>query len=115
MISNQQILAYMESGKVFSCKVVAFNRGKKKGGQVKDYPEAILVQATSDKPKTGRPPTEIEQLKKQLEDDPIKKDPNHRANYTRNIRECQDGFPTSLTRTIHIPLILEFNGQTVTP
>lgn len=108
MITTQEILAYLESGQSFSMKVVAYDRKRKKGGEIKYYPEAILVQKTENKP--TRPPTKIEQQKTELEQ--LKKDPHHKKWYTRNIQILQNGFPVGITHTIHPPLIIEFNGDT---
>lgn len=109
MISIKEILKYMESGKVFSMKVIAYDRKRKTGGQIKEYPEAILTQA----PKPDRSLTKVEQQK--LELDRLRKNPHHREHYTRNITICQEGQPTSIIHTIHPPLIIEFNGDIVVP
>ena len=103
----------MESGQAFSLKVVAYNRQRKKGGDIKEYAEAILVRPTNEGEGNGRPPTRLEQLRKELA--ACKRDPRHRKWYTRNIRILQNGFPTSIIRTIHPPLVIEFNGQKVVP
>ena len=105
----------MESGKSFSCKVVSYDRKRKKGGVVLHYPEAELVKASdADKEDSlQRMPTKMEQQHLQIE--AIKRNPHHKKWYTRNIRILQDGFPTAIIKTIHPPLLIEFNGQNVFP
>jgi len=100
MITLTEILRYMESGKPFSLKVVAYDRDRKKGGEILHFPEARLVR--HDKPSAAsRPPTKKEAL--------IERRQNHFSHYTRNIQILADGTPTSIIRKIHIPLIIEFN------
>lgn len=98
----------METGEVFSCKVVSYDRKRKKGGEIMEYAEAILVQNTKKESK-ARPKTLREQQVERLTE--IKKAPNHREWYTRNIQLLQNGHPTSLIKKIHPPLIVEFNGD----
>ncbi len=43
-----------------------------------------------------------------------KRDPNHGAHYTRNIRVIIDGHQTEILYKIHPLLIIEFNGQPTT-
>ena len=112
VISTKQMLATMEEGQPFSMVVVTYDRKRKKGGQIKEYPEAILVQADQ-KQQTNRPLTAIEAKVDRLTQ--IKKNPHHHSHYTRNIQLLQDGHPTSLIKKIHPPLVLEFNGQKVMP
>jgi len=111
MITIKNILSYMESGKPFSLTLISYDRKRKKGGQKISYPEAILVQ--KEQKQTNRTLTKIEQQKQQLAK--LKKNPNHRKWYTRNIRILQDGHHTSLIKCIHPPLIIEFNGEKVVP
>ena len=111
MITMQEMLEAMESGAPFSMKVCSYDRKRKKGGEWKFYPEAVLVQ--KEKKKEGsRPLTRIEKLQYQLHEGE-KRDPNHRKHYTRNIRVLQDGHPTGIIETIHPPLVDEFNGKTL--
>lgn len=125
IISIKECLEHMESGKAFSCRVVAYDRRRKTGGQLLDYEEAILVQNTSPSEFKGededgdpaRPMTRMEELHAmmQMSDDDNRRNPNHRHHYTRNIRILQDGHPTAIIKKIHPPLLLRFNGQTVVP
>jgi len=108
MITTAEILAYMKSGKTFSMKVCSYDRSRKKGGKVREFPEAILTQAG---PIASRPPTSIE--KKQAELARIRKNPHHRSHYTRNITILANGRKTSIVEKIHPPLILEFNGDSI--
>lgn len=106
----------MESGQAFSLKVVAYDRKRKSGGQIKDYPEAVLLQVEEDEIvsedifRGNRPNTQ-----KEAQQIRMVKEAHHRKWYTRNIRILQNGHPTSIIKKIHPPLIIEFNGQKVTP
>lgn len=115
-ISTKKVLETMENGLPFSCTVVSYDRRRKgKTGILKEYPEAIL-ETGKIKNNTGRPWTEQEKLKHKLANpSKVYKNPNHKRWYTRNIRELLNGHPINIVRSIHPPLIIKFNGQTVTP
>lgn len=99
----------MNSGQVFTCKVVTYDQKRKTGGEIKEY-RAILMQG-KDRGEKLRPMTPREKLKSA-----DSRNPNHKQWYTRNIRiVTHDNFETTIVRKIHIPLIIEFNNQTVTP
>lgn len=112
MYTFREILAYMNAGKVFTCKVISFNKKKRSGGEVQAYRAVLLQRQDSSK---LRPLTAVE--RKAAQEAPIvSRDPNHRIHYTRNIQlVTDDGFLTQVIRKIHIPLIIEFNGEKVTP
>lgn len=109
MISIKKLLEYMESGQVFSMEVVAYDRTRKQGGQIKEYPEAVLVKREQ-AGQTERALTKMEMVNTGAR----KKGANHKKHYTRNIRILQNGHPTGIIKKIHPPLILKFNDQTVT-
>lgn len=110
MISFREILRIIHSGQVFTCKVVTFDKKQQTGGELRDY-RAVLLRR--DPMHNLRPSTKPEL---QEYDRQIQRDPNHRIHYTRNIRlVTADGFKTQVIKKIHIPLIVEFNGQKVTP
>lgn len=110
MITIAQCIEFMESGKPFSCKVVSYDLKRKSGGKILEYDEAILVQNTKEEEEeAGRPRTNRETQVQRLTE--MKRNPSHRKWYTRNIQLLQDGFPTSLIKKIHPPLIIEFNGD----
>jgi len=109
MITFRQISDYLASGQPFTCKVVSYDRKRKQGGKVNDY-EAKLLQR--EEKSTGRGRTRIEELRETAASG---RDPNHRRWYTRNIQLLVDGHPTAVVKKIHIPLIVEFNGQPVVP
>lgn len=114
MISIPEILKHLESGKPFSCRVISFDQKRGTGGKIKFYEEAKLVQKEEvPTEKAGRPLTAFEQ--KQAKIEVLKKNPNHRKWYTRNIRILHNGLETMEIKKIHPPLIIEFNGQKVTP
>jgi len=101
----------MNSGQVFTCKVVSYDQKRKTGGEINEY-RAILMQAEKQGPNL-RPMTPREKLKSESKD---KRNPKHKQWYTRNIRiVTHDNYETTMVRKIHIPLIIEFNNQTVTP
>lgn len=108
MITQREILAYMQSGKPFSCKVVALDIKRKTGGNVIEYPEVRLAKLEEKEP-ADRPPTHTEQLQDKLQK--LQKNPKHKKHFTRNIQILQDGYPTSIIKKIHVPLIIEFNGE----
>ena len=104
----------MDSGATFSMKVVAYDRRRKKGGEIIEYSEAELARKNKEIELVlgQRAMTPIEVKKQQLL---ASRDPHHKKWYTRNIRVLQNGHPTSLIKKIHPPLVLEFNGQKVVP
>lgn len=107
-ISIKDALAFMDTGQIFSCKVVKYNMQKQEGGDVFDVDEAILLKAPQKKTSRTMTAAEKTELKKRT--------PNHRKWFTRNIVLCQNGHPMELfKRKIHPPLMIEFNGKTVVP
>lgn len=110
MISFREILNVIHSGQVFNCTVVTYNKQNRTGGQLRNYRGCLLRR---DPMPNLRPSTKQEL---QEYDRKIKRDPNHRLHYTRNIQlVTSDGFKTQVIKKIHVPLIVEFNGQKVTP
>jgi hypothetical protein len=117
LISVKNCLQEMETGTVFSCKCVAFDRKRRTGGEVQEYHEAVLLQRgqTPEAP-TDRAPTAVEQATQGFFEIAEKtKAANHAAHYTRNIRLYCDGHPTEIVRKIHPPLLVEFQGKIVVP
>jgi hypothetical protein len=105
MITLRQILDYMATGQPFSLRVVAYDRRRRTGGAILHYPEAVLVSQELAAQAIQRPLTRAEAthtLRAQ----------RHGLHFTRNIRILQQGQPTVIIRKIHIPLIIEFNGDT---
>lgn len=111
----QDILDYMNTGQPFSLRVVTYDKQRKKGGELKYYKEAILLQPEKEDAEAAklhqRPLTTTEATANNRE----RRDPNHHKWFTRNIRLLENGFPTSLKRKVHIILITEFNGREITP
>lgn len=112
----------MHSGAVFSLRVVSYDRRRKdKTGQIREYPAAVLVWGDGGNIRTAkkqgeRPLTALEKsMLAAPAADSWKRDPNHAAHYTRNIRVVVDGIPTEAIHKIHPPLIIEFNGETTVP
>jgi len=116
IITVREMLADMKLGEIFTIQGITYNRKERSGGEPYDYPECILLDAEeSITPSTGdprgRPLTTIEQGPPPLP----KRNANHTLWYTRNVRICQAGQPTSIIRKIHPPLITIYNGKTVVP
>jgi hypothetical protein len=112
MITVKQALFNMKTGEVFSLRVVSYDRKRKKGGEIDEYHEAVLLrEAEYTDMKPARAMTPIEAMKTRLD----RRDPNHQDFKTANIRILQNGHPTSLIKKIHLPLLVEFNGKTVVP
>jgi len=109
----RKLLEYMDSGKIFSCKVVTYDKNRKKGGTIVEYSEAKQLGAgEGEHIPEQRPPTRIE-AKRSPNKPGTKRNPNHRKYYTRNIVIYQNGVETAIKRKIHPPLIVEFNGKEV--
>jgi hypothetical protein len=113
VISIKELLAEMETGKPFSVKVISYDRKRKRGGKILHYSEAILINKEEEFVNLHRGQTNQEKKEAMLSDLAMPKDPRHRIHYTRNIRILQNGFPTSLIKKIHPPLIIEFNSKKV--
>jgi hypothetical protein len=118
IISIRELLAHMEHGQPFSIEVVSYDRQKGTGGKIHIYEEAVLLTEATRGTYLGRELTESERsVSASVADQEliVPKNPNHYFNYTRNIRILQDGHPTNIIKKVHPPLILKFNGKTVTP
>lgn len=110
MISFREILEYFKKDQVFTCRVLSYDKKKGTGGEVLEY-RGVLLQR--DPQILMRNATDKELKEQGLED---LRNPNHSKHYTRNINiVTKDGFKTTIIRKIHIPLLIEFNNQTVTP
>jgi hypothetical protein len=119
MITLQEALNWMQSGKPFSCKVVSYDRTRHTGGTILEYPEAVQLLPSGQSPPSGdlgglgvRGRTRTEQLRSQLYEQASRK-PQHGKHFTRNIQLLQDGHPVVIVKKIHPVLLLEFNGQEV--
>lgn len=122
MISVAKCLEKMHSGAVFSLRVVSYDKRRHdRCGIVQEYREAVLVWGDGGKDRTirkgEREQTALERslIGGSATQDDWKRDPNHAAHYTRNIRVLVDGEPTEVIKKIHPALIIEFNGLTTTP
>jgi hypothetical protein len=113
MYSFRQILSYMESGREFTCKVVTYDRSRRDGGEVIEITGRLLRKDEDARHQGGRNLTKEERKRDSIYG--LKRDPNHRRWYTRNIRLYSDGIPTIVIRKVHIPLIVEFQNEPVTP
>jgi hypothetical protein len=112
MISFKQISEYINSGEVFECTVVTYDRKRKTGGKLLHI-KGVLAKGVEQGGKL-RAMTRGERVEAQLKTN--RRNPNHHRWYTRNVRLVTlDGFLTNELRKIHLPLIVKFNGQTVMP
>lgn len=113
VMTVKECLAYMETGQVFTAKVVKFDESRKKGGGILEM-EAVFLPATKRERVDGqRLPTEVEQKRMQLA--ALRRNPKHKKHYTRNVALCVNAYPTSEIRKIHPPLLIVFNGIKVVP
>lgn len=106
----------MESGQVFSLTAVAYDRQRKRGGYLIEYPEAVMLHENDDvelHTDAGRPLTSMEAARAKLEN--LRRNPRHGRWFTRNIRILQQGHPTGIIKKVHIPLIIKFNDLPVVP
>lgn len=108
MITIKDMLKEMESGRVFSLSVVSYDHKRGTGGELINYPEAVLLTNKASQKTATRPPTRKEKL-----EIAIKKNPRHSHWYTRNIRICSNGVPTSIIKKIHPALVTLFNGEKI--
>ena len=109
----------MHSGASFNLRCVTYDKRRKdKTGRILEINEGQLIWGDGGngraKKKSERQPTALERSMMSTQD-AAKRDPKHQVHYTRNIRILMDGQPTESKVKIHPPLIIEFNGQTVTP
>lgn len=113
-ITITDMLNQMNKGEVFSITVCSYDKKRKTGGKVKEYPEAII--STDDAVKDLRNNVAKKYQLLEVGKKVIKsKNPHHYKNYTRNIGIVQDGHLTSIVHKIHIPLVIKFNGLEVVP
>ena len=117
MISIKTCLEKMHAGEKFSLKAVQWDeRRVEKRGKILEVACAQLVWGDGGNDRVARmerPMTEQERTLAGITL-PIKKDPHHAANYTRNIRLVVDGLGTEVIYKIRPLLIIEFNGQKTT-
>ena len=110
-ITTRKMLQEMQNGEPFTITVTTFDkRRKEKSGKVINY-EGILCKKEEKPDIEGRPLTQHEAKKDELER--LRRNPNHYDNYTRNLQVCVNGFPTSERRKFHPPLVSRFNGMVV--
>lgn len=113
IITIKQCLRVIETGEPFTATSVAYDRQRKKGGQIKEIEAIFLVRQKQPAVDGLRSPTEMEKKKQQLAE--VKRNPNHKKWYTRNVALAVNGVASSEIRTIHPPLFLTFNGKKVVP
>lgn len=105
-ITLKDIVAQMQTGEVFSCTVISYDKKRKTGGRVLEYAQLRLV-GFDRKEKKSRPETRLETLQRKT------KAPRHYKHFTRNAQILVNGHPTSQVVKIHPPLVTKFNQQIV--
>jgi len=95
IISLQECLRQIHTGKPFDITFVTADMQRKTGGVIKIYQNCTLSQKSGGKQRNGKGKNWIVPPKA----------PHHYENATRNIR-----LPNGDIRKIHIRLITEFNG-----
>lgn len=96
----KQALQIIDSGQVFSLRVVSFDKARKKGGKIRFYSELKTTH-----PKEGTIKTPFSNLNSKAK--------NHFDNSTRTCFQCISNVETSSIVTIHIFLILQINSERV--
>lgn len=114
IITISRMLKLMEEGHIFSCTYVSYDRQRRKGGNLKRIEEGVLVQGDAANTNKPRLMTKAEHYEAIIATRG-KRAPNHKEWYTRNVRLCVSGHPTSVIKKIHPPIIIEFNNLTVVP
>jgi hypothetical protein len=94
-----KIIQHIDSGNVFSLRVVSFDKSRKTGGEIKFYSEL----------KVSTKKEERESNKNNL----ISTKKDHYDNATRTCYQCINGVETASLVTFHIFLMLEVNGEKV--
>lgn len=115
MISIGDMLEKMETGDPFSCKVVKYDKAKGSSGKLMHVLEAVMLTNKTDENSMSTIARERSSTTYEMQQEVIKKTPNHRRNYTRNIRFLINGNPSSTIVKIHPLLVIEFNGQSTMP
>lgn len=99
------MMAYIRGGMPFSIKYVSYNEQKGTAGKVHFVQQAIITISKADKEARRTQTTDATTLNY------ITKNPNHAQHDTFNIRVMAAGHAD--VRTVHVPLVREFNGCVV--
>ena len=89
----------MNNGKPFTCEYITFDENRKTGGDCRRI-QAVVLNKKGERP---------------LTDNEKKTTIKKKKRYTRNVQMLVDGHPVDQIRTLHIPLIIKFNGESVIP
>lgn len=97
------MLAEMNTGRVFSISFVSYDKQRKRGGEVKEYPSAVLLlhEKEPTKPKADNRESSV--------GCPTTK--NYYEHATRAFRVVINGVQTSAIKKFHLFLVLRFNGK----
>lgn len=100
MYTYRSMLAEMNAGRPFTVRFITYDKRRQRGGQVRQVQAQVIEKptASADQPPASAPSRSPGQ-----------------ARHTRRVVLLVDGHRTEQVRTLHIPLIVEFNGQAVMP
>lgn len=102
MYTFRTMLQEMNTGRPFTCRFITYDQARKRGGDVRTV-QAQILEPPNTKARPFTPAEASERKTKLL--------PRH----ARRVALLVDGHPTEQIRTLHIPLIIEFNGKPVVP
>lgn len=97
-IELREVLAKMDAGEVFSLGFRTYDKRKERGGEWIEVEQAQKFNHRT-------PSQRREEARKQ----PLRKDPRHYENSTRNITVI----PSGEIRKVHLRLMRKFNGKTI--
>jgi hypothetical protein len=102
-VTIKEMLQEMNSGRVFSISFVSYDKQRRRGGEVKEYPSAVLLRTDNDtiKPKNDNKKGSVGSSTP----------PKHYEHATRAFRVVLNGVETSAIKKFHLFLVLQFNGK----
>lgn len=100
VLSIQDALQIMESGKPFCVRFVSYDKSRKSGGSIKFFSELVTTRTAS-----------VHHPKLEKRNTPASKAQNHFENFTRNYFLCINGVETSVIKSLHVFGVLEVNGK----
>lgn len=107
VITLKEAVALIDRGETFAATVCSLDHKRKaKNGRRLHYTQMRVVSAVGERP-PSRPATQNEHLRNSS------RAHNHQQNHTRNCVLLQDGFPTSIIKKIHLPLLEVVNGRQI--
>lgn len=98
-ITLKEMIDTMDKGEIFSIAWRTYDHRKQEGGMYSELPQAV---------KYGTSPGEAT-ANNTTSSPGLRKDPNHYANSTRNLKSLEDGS----IKKVHLRLIILFNSKVV--